>query len=375
MARPVPADPTLDPDDRLYAGADQPAHRGFRIAAVTVAGRSHPVAVEIRATAPHHRLLRFRARGLRPKGEVLLVPPISGTFPVLMRDVVAGLLPDFRVHVLDWTNPRHVPLAAGPFGFAGNIDAILAAEAAMPPGSAILGLCQAGVPALAAVALMAAAGRDRPPPGALVLMGAPVDPDAAPTPVAAAVRAHSPAWDRRFLIWPVHAPHAGQGRLVHPAWMQLAAIRTYLANRRNAGGEIARKLDHDDGSDPVAAPFLDLCTSVMDIDAQHFCENLDLVFRRPQLPAGRLSHHGRRVDPTAIRTTALMTVEGGADDIAAPGQTAAAHGLCPDLPDGLRARLVDPGSGHFSLFHGARWRDILRREVRDFLIRHAARRT
>ena len=92
MARPVPADPTLDPDDRLFAGADQPAHRGFRIAAVTVAERWHPVEVEIRATAPHHRLLRFRARGLRTKAEVLLVPPISGTFPVLMRDVgVEGL--------------------------------------------------------------------------------------------------------------------------------------------------------------------------------------------------------------------------------------------------------------------------------------------
>ena len=373
MARPAPADPTLDPDDRLFAGADQPAHRGFRIAEVTVAGRPHPVEVGIRATAPHYRLLRFRARGLRPKGDVLLVPPISGTFPVLMRDVVVGLLPDFRVHVLDWTNPRHVPLAAGPFGFAGNIDAILAAEAAMPPGGAILGLCQAGVPALAAVALMG--GRDRPPPGALVLMGAPIDPDAAPTPVAAAVRAHTPAWDRRFLIWPVHAPHAGRGRLVHPAWMQLAAIRTYLANRRLSGGEITRKLARDDGSDPVVAPFLDLCTAVMDIDAQHFCENLDLVFRRPRLPAGGLDHGGSRVDLSAIRATALMTVEGGADDIAAPGQTAAAHGLCSGLPEGRRARLVDPGSGHFSLFHGARWREILLPEVRGFLLRHAAHRT
>lgn len=375
---PRSADPDADLDDRPFAGAEQPAHRGFHIREVATGDPSNPVLrpvlCAVVATAPHYRHLRFHARGVRAKGDVLLVPPISGNFPILMRDVVVGLLPDFRVHVLDWTNPRHVPLAEGPFGLAGNIDAILAAEAAMPPGSAVFGLCQAGVPALAATALMA--GRtDRPPPGALVLAGAPVDPDAAATPIVAAVRGHAPEWYRHVLLWPVHPPHAGCGRLVYPAWMQLAAIRTYLANRHSGDGEIARKLAHDDGADPVAAPFLDLCTSVMDIDGQHFTENLDQVFREPRLPAGRMVHRGIPVDPGAIRETALMTVEGGLDDIAAPRQTAAAHRLCPGLPEAMRARLVDPGSGHFSLFHGARWREVILPAVRAFLIRHAKRRT
>lgn len=377
MPRSVRSDPDADLDDRPFAGAEQPAHRGFHIREVATGDPAHPVRRPVEgavlASDPYYRHLRFQTRGVRAKGDVLLVPPISGNFPILMRDVVVGLLPDFRVHVIDWTNPRHVPLAAGPFGFAGNIDAILAAEAAMPPGGAVFGLCQGGVPALAAIALMA--GRpDRPPPGALVLAGAPVDPDAAATPIVAAIRGHAPEWYRHCLLWPVHAPHAGRGRLVYPAWMQLAAIRTYLANRRNGEGEIARKLAHDDGADPVAAPFLDLCTSVMDIDGQHFTENLEMVFNRPQLPAGAMLHRGTPVDPGAIRETALMTVEGGLDDIAAPGQTAAAQRLCPGLPEAMRARLVDPGSGHFSLFHGERWREVILPAVRAFLIRHAKRR-
>ena len=58
------------------------------------------------------------------------------------------------------------------------------------------------------------------------------------------------------------------------------------------------------------------------------------------------------MDPAAIDKTSLLTIEGELDDIAAPGQTSAAHALCRSLADRLRHRIVVPGSGHFSLFHG-----------------------
>lgn len=41
-----------------------------------------------------------------------------------------------------------------------------------------------------------------------------------------------------------------------------------------------------------------------------------------------LEIHGRRVDPSAIRRTMLLTVEGERDDICSIGQTMAAHDLC-----------------------------------------------
>jgi poly(3-hydroxybutyrate) depolymerase len=48
-----------------------------------------------------------------------------------------------------------------------------------------------------------------------------------------------------------------------------------------------------------------------------------------------------------------MTIEAEQDDIAAPGQTYAAHKLFRHLPDAQRRHFVLHKGGHFSLFHGA----------------------
>ena len=160
--------------------------------------------------------------------------------------------------------------------------------------------------------------------------------------------------------------YAGGGRLVYPARLQLMALLSYLARHLNQGGELLHKARHDDGADPRSFPFLDLYTSIMDIDAKHFIENIDRVFHAGALPAGSLRFGGDPVEPRAIRHTALLTVEGRDDDIAAPGQTCAAHALCAELPAHLHKKRVVSGAGHFSLFHGS----VFRREVlpvlRDF---------
>jgi poly(3-hydroxybutyrate) depolymerase len=43
-------------------------------------------------------------------------------------------------------------------------------------------------------------------------------------------------------------------------------------------------------------------------------------------------HRGKRVDPAAIRDTALLAIEGERDDISGLGQTKAALGLATKLP-------------------------------------------
>ena len=63
---------------------------------------------------------------------------------------------------------------------------------------------------------------------------------------------------------------------------------------------------------------------------------------------GTMVCEGASVDLQALRDTALLTVEGTWDDIAAPGQTSAAHILCTSIPSELHASLVVPRSGHFS---------------------------
>jgi len=59
---------------------------------------------------------------------------------------------------------------------------------------------------------------------------------------------------------------------------------------------------------------------VLDLPAEFYLETIDIVFQRALLAKGELTHRGRRVDPSKIRRTALLTVEAERDDICASGR-------------------------------------------------------
>ena len=80
---------------------------------------------------------------------------------------------------------------------------------------------------------------------------------------------------------------------------------------------------------------------------------------------------GRPVDPSAIRTTALLTIEGELDDISAPGQTLAAHELCPGIPSEKRRNLFERGVGHYGIFSGRTWRTRIAPQIAAFIAEHA----
>ena len=136
------------------------------------------------------------------------------------------------------------------------------------------------------------------------------------------------------------------------------------------GGELAHKLWADDGSDPIMFPFLDLYTSIMDLDAAFFRENIRRIYHEDGLARGPFFVNGELVDLSVICRTALLTIEGEFDDIAAPGQTSAAHELCATIDSGFRRKLVVPGAGHFSLFYGKVWRQHVLPVVREFCSCH-----
>jgi len=191
-------------------------------------------------------------------------------------------------------------------------------------------------------------------------MAAPIDPLANPTRVVELLRSRPLSWFEDNLIATVSEEYAGSGRPVYPAHRHLIPLWLYLARHLSEGGELAAKVMFDDGSNPGRFPFLDLYTSIMDLDAKFFLENTKSVFHECLLRKMALSFQGEHADLRAIRTTALLTIEGEHDDIAAPGQTSAAHALCSSLSASFRGRLIVPGSGHFSLFHGDTWRrDVL----------------
>ena len=237
---------------------------------------------------------------------------------------------------------------------------------ALPAGLNVIALCQSGVPALAATALLASDHNPR-TPASLVLMGAPIDPLANPTDVAMLLRSRPLSWFEESLIKSVARKHPGGGRSVYPAHLHLISLWLYLTRRMSQGGELRAKMFFDDGADPRRFPFFDLFTSIMDLDARFLLENTRAVFQEFWFREGAFRFQGARVDPAAIDKTSLLTIEGELDDIAAPGQTSAAHALCRSLADRFRHRIVVPDSGHFSLFHGNTCRRQVIPAIRQFL--------
>ncbi len=354
------------PRPRLYAGADQPARLSLEIDTVEHHGKLVPVVSQDVLQMPFCALVKLARSDGAQLPKVLVVAPLSGHFPILLRDLVVGLLPTFQVFITDWVNARHVPLEQGPFDLETNTSYVVDMIEQLGSGLNVVALCQAAVPALVATAYLSEESRHL-APSTLVLMAAPVDPLANPTRVVRLVRARSLAWYERNVIVPVPAPYRGQNRLVYPGSVQLLGLQAYLARHMSGGGELLRKMLHDDGGDPVRFPFLDLYSALMDLPAEVFLDIVRHIYAERAAWKGQLQARNQRVDFAAIRSTALMTVEGEDDDIAAPGQTRRAHDLCPSVPAGARRQMLVPECGHFSLFHGDIWRTRVLPEVRAFM--------
>ncbi len=288
---------------------------------------------------------------------VLLVAPLAGAHPLLLRDLVVGLLPEADVMITDWREPFYIPVSCGAFGLADNIAYVVEMLRAAGPDTHVVGVCQGTVTALAATALLSELDKSA-APRTLTLIAGPIDPLANPTRVVQATRSHAPEWFHRHALCTVPGGFPGAGRLIYPSSMQLATFSGYLA-RHWGSGEIFWKLLCDDGADPLHYPFLRMVTQLMNLPAELVLDTVQSIFVDRLLQAGTLTACGKAVAPAAIRRTALMTVEGEEDDIAAPGQTLAAHDLCTGVPSEARRHLRVPRCGHFGLFHGARLRSTV----------------
>ncbi|MFG1302023.1 hypothetical protein V5F49_19740 [Xanthobacter sp. V3C-3] len=338
---------------------DEGAFQDFGLAGRRLPGGGPAVADQIAARLPFARLRTFSGGGA-PGRRVLVVAPIAGAYPALMRDLVLALLGTAgTVGVTDWPNARYVPLAAGRFGFAENcMETAQMARALGAEGGAVhvVGVCQGALPAFAAACLLADAGM---PVASLSLMGGPIDPSRNPTRLWTVLQQRSLAALEQQVIETVPSAYAGAGRRVFPAWRQIDAFALYLWRQSISGGELPFRLAFDEGADPLRFPLARLCWSMMDVAAEFFMENVATVFRENALAHGTLAVGGHPVRGAALAETALLTVEGADDDIAAPTQTEAAHDLCPNVPANLRRHLVLENAGHFSLFYGRRMREIV----------------
>src|SRR5574341_282475 len=341
----------------------------FGIESLSIREREIAVSEEAALATPFGTLLHFKkAEAPADQPRVLVVAPLSGHFATLLRDTVRALLEDHDVYITDWHNVRFVPWHEGRFGLDEYIDHVIRFIEAIGPGSHLLAVCQPCVPALAAVAVMAAAGHPA-QPRSMTLMAGPVDTRINPTEVNRLATGRPIEWFERNLVHAVPLRYAGAMRRVYPGFLQLAAFVGMNAERHaRAFADLYRQLSEgeEDQAD-ATAKFYEEYFAVNDLAAEFYLETVQQVFQEFRLARGELYYRGERVEPAAIRRTALFTVEGERDDICAIGQTLAAHDLCAGIRPHMKSHHVQTGVGHYGVFSGRRWQQQIYPRVRELI--------
>ncbi len=337
----------------------------FGIVDAIVDGKAVPVQELQVLNKPFCTLLHFQKPTVSAQQKLLIVAPLSGHYATLLRGTVESMLSHFDVYITDWVDARTVPLSKGSFDLDDYIDYVIEMLRLLGPGTNVMAVCQPSVPVLAAVALMSAA-KDGCVPKAMVLMGGAIDPRGKPTAVDRLAKERGSAWFRRNAVMKVPPPHAGAGREVYPGFLQLGGFLSMNLDRHTeAHRELFWHLVEGDGdSAEKHRDFYDEYLSVMDLTAEFYLQTVEKVFVSYDLPNGTFMHRGRRVEPSQITTTALMTIEGERDDISGVGHTKAAHKLCSSLPSEKKLHHLQMGVGHYGVFNGSRFRrDIVPRIV------------
>jgi poly(3-hydroxybutyrate) depolymerase len=344
----------------------------FGITETKVGKKSVPVTEEVALRLPFGQLKHFRKTGVTGQPRLLIVAPMSGHYATLLRGTVERMLPKHDVFITDWRDAKLVPLTDGSFDLDDYVDYLIEFLEAVGPGAHMLAVCQPAVPAYAAVALMNA---DKHPcrPKTLTMMGGPIDTREAPTAVNTLATQRPHAWFQRNVIATVPMIYAGAGRKVYPGFLQLAGFMTMnLGNHLVSHWEMFKHLvDGDDEGADATREFYDEYLSVCDMAAEYYLQTVDVVFQRHLLPKGEMMHRGRFVDPKAIKDTALLAIEGERDDISGIGQTKAALNLATKLPASKKAYLLAKGAGHYGIFNGRKWRELIAPVVEKFIAANA----
>jgi poly(3-hydroxybutyrate) depolymerase len=365
--------------NNLAAGADVLSRITARyrkpdwgIDAVAVEGESVPVGIRTADETPFCKLLRFERIGVkRSDPRVLVVAPLSGHFATLLRDTVRGLLPEHEVWITDWVDAKMVPVAAGPWHLDDYVDTVRRFVRHLGGELHVVSVCQPTVPVLAAISLMAADG-DLCMPRTMTLMGGPIDARKSPTAFTSLALKHPLSWFERRLIQRVPARYPGFGRRVYPGFLQHAGFVAMNPNRHaDAHWDYYMHLIEGDGESAAAhRRFYDEYNAVLDMPAEYYLDSLRTVFQEFALANGAMQVRGEAVRPEAIRQTALLTIEGELDDISGSGQTEAAHRLCTGIPARRREHFTAPQVGHYGIFSGRKWREVVRPRVSEFIRRH-----
>ena len=366
---------------RLGKDYEKPA---FGIQSVEVDGVSVAIHERIEINKPFCELRRFKRfsddaatlNKLKNQPVVLIVAPLSGHYATLLRDTVKTMLKDHKVYITDWRNARLVPLSEGEFhldDYVNYVQEFIRDLQAKYGNCHIMSVCQPTVPVLAAVSLMASRGEQT--PLSMTMMGGPIDATKSPTAVNNLATNKSHSWFENNVIYRVPDNFPGAGRRVYPGFLQHTGFVAMNPDRhlKSHYDYFKDLIKGDNSSAESHRQFYDEYNAVLDMDADYYLETINTVFQEFKLvrgtwevknPQGKLE----LVRPQDIRNTALLTVEGELDDISGSGQTEAAHKLCSGIVRQAHHHLEAKGAGHYGIFSGRRWREVVYPHVKSFIL-------
>lgn len=350
---------------RLGKDYEKPA---WNIAQVRIGKQDVNISQTVAMSRPFCRLVHFRRDVRRHDPRVLLVAPLSGHHATLLRDTVRSLLAEHDVYVTDWVDARMVPMSEGAFGLDDYVRYIQDFIRHLGPDVHVISVCQPTVPVLAAISLLASEDASC-QPRTMTMMGGPIDCRKSPTQVNRLATTKSYTWFEDNLIHRVPSRYPGSGRKVYPGFLQHAGFVAMNPDRhlRSHYDFYLHLLRGADSDAEAHRRFYDEYNAVLDMPGEFYLDTIRTVFQEFELPRGKWFVDGRRVDPAAIRRTALLTVEGELDDISGQGQTHAAHDLCRSLPRSMRDAHTAAECGHYGIFSGRRWREQICPKITAFI--------
>lgn len=358
--------------ERMTQRYSKPA---FGITDVKVDGEKVTVIEEVVHQKTFCHLLHFRKDIKKHQPQLLIVAPMSGHYATLLRGTVRDLLPYCDVYITDWVDARDVPMHEGRFNLHNYVDYVIDFFKILGPETHVLAVCQPSVPVMAAVSVLNAA-QDPDCPRSMTLIGGPIDTREAPTQVNMLAQEKPLEWFERNVISRVPMNYPGFMRPVYPGFLQLTGFMTMNLDRHiDAHVKLFDHLVSGDGeSAEQHKTFYNEYLSVMDITAEFYLETIVEVFQKHSLPQGQFIYRDERVRPDAVTRTALLTLEGELDDISGVGQTAASHKICSNLPSRMKHHHLQPGVGHYGIFNGRKFRELVVPIIVDFIRKHDKKR-
>jgi poly(3-hydroxybutyrate) depolymerase len=350
----------------------------FDIVSTCINGKLVPIVEEISEQKSFCTLLHFKKEigakefAALEQPTVLLVAPLSGHHATLLRETVRELLPNHDVYITDWTDARMVPLSEGPFHLHDYVYYIQDFIRKLGPNLHVISVCQPTVPVLAAISLMATA-QDPKLPKTMTMMGGPIDPRKSPTQVNNLATKKPYSWFENTVIYSVPPTYPAYGRKVYPGFLQHAGFVAMNPSRHaQSHWDFYMHLrEGDNESAEDHRKFYDEYNAVLDMPAEYYLETIKTIFQEFRLPLGTWEVEGKLVRPQDIKTVALFTIEGELDDISGSGQTKAAHDLCSQIPKSMKQHLTAPKCGHYGIFAGHRWREIICPQIGAFIQAHS----